>query len=143
MMRQTDSLNLVACKEIFLQYGFPGVDRVGEERAHRFWLLIQHCDHDPVFQEKVLTKMKEEVDKKNANARDYAYLIDRVLVNHDKPQIYGTQMQLNRDSTSYEPKPLVEPEYVDARRKEMGMGPIEWYIQTMNSRYFGTLKKKN
>lgn len=139
---KTDSLNLIQVKRIFRQYGYPGSDLVGKQSAHNFWLIIQHCDQDPAFQEEVLGAMKQEVEKGTVSGWAYAYLTDRVLVNQDKPQVYGTQMRLNRDSTSYEPKPLIEPDKVDDRRGEMGLSPIAFYIETMNTRYFGSLKKE-
>ena len=78
---------------------------------------------------------------KNASFLYYAYLIDRVNINSREKQVYGTQMQLNSDSTSYEPKPVIEPEQLNRRRKEAGLVPIEAYIKTMNDRYRGTLKE--
>lgn len=141
-IRRTDSLNLIQVKRIFRQYGYPGADMAGKQSAHNFWLLIQHCDQDPAFQEEVLGAMKQEVENGTVSAWNYAYLTDRVLVNQGKPQVYGTQMQLNRDSTSFEPKPMIEPEKVDDRRGEMGLSPIEFYIKTMNTRYFGSLKNQ-
>ena len=85
--------------------------------------------------------MKIEVAVKKASSMDYAYLVDRVAINSGRQQVYGTQMTLNSDSSSYTPKPLIDPTLVDERRKEMGLGPIENYIKIMNERYFGTLKK--
>lgn len=140
--REVDSLNQIQVKQIFEKYGYPGNDLIGEKSAHNFWLLVQHCDTDPEFQEKVLDAMEKEVKKKNADPSDYAYLRDRVCVNLDKPQVYGTQMRVNADSTSFEPLPLIEPKKVNKRRKKMGMGKIERYIKTMNEYYFGSLKNK-
>lgn len=141
-MRLTDSLNFIIVRRIFNQYGYPGHDVVGATSSHNFWLLVQHMDSHPTFQDSVLTKMKTEVERKNSSSLDYAYLVDRVNVNRQQPQIYGTQMVVNTDSTSYEPKPLMEPEKVNERRKSVGLPPIEDYIIIMNERYFGSLKKK-
>lgn len=126
-IHRTDSLNLIQVEHIFRQYGYPGAELAGKESAHNFWLIVQHCDRDPAFQEEVLAAMKPEVEKGAVNSRDYVYLMDRVLVNQGELQVYGTQMQLNRDSISFEPKPMIEPDRVDEIRKEMGMGSIEWY----------------
>ncbi|MEL6970077.1 MAG: DUF6624 domain-containing protein [Bacteroidota bacterium] len=141
-MRQVDSLVQIAAKEIFYQYGFPGEDRVGATSCHNYWLLVQHCDTDPSFQEQVLTAMLVEVKKGNASGRDYAYLLDRLRVNTNQKQVYGTQMRLNADSTSFMPQPLLDPEQVNERRRAVGLGKIEYYIQTMNERYFGALQGK-
>lgn len=141
-VRRIDSINLLKAKAIFAEFGCPGIDLIGKESAHNFWLIAQHCDSDPEFQEKVLSAMYDQVAKKNADAKDYAYLRDRVSVNRGQLQTYGTQMQINADSSSFEPKPLLEPEKIDERRQEMGLGTMENYIMIMNNTYYGALKKK-
>lgn len=138
----TDSFNYFKVKEIFEKYGFPNYDLVGEEGAKNFWLLVQHQDRHPSFQDSVLTLMKIEVDRGKARKEDYAYLVDRVKVNTNQSQVYGTQMQLNKDGTSYEPRPVIEPEKLNERRKSVGLNSIEEYTSFMNEHYFGSLKKK-
>lgn len=141
-IRETDSLNYFELRSIIETYGFPGFDLVGEDYSNSFWNLIQHQDNNLEFQIEVLEKMKVECEKDNASRLYYAYLIDRVKVNSGENQIYGTQMQLNADSTSYEPKPVVDLENLETRRKEVGLIPISEYISMMNKRYFGTLKEE-
>lgn len=141
-IRKTDSLNFFEVQDIIKKFGFPGYDIVGEDYSNSFWNIIQHQDNNLEFQKAVLTKMQIECERNNASKLYYAYLMDRVKVNSGELQIYGTQMQLNADSTSYEPKPVIEPEKLDERRKAVGLIPISEYIETMNSRYFGTLKNK-
>lgn len=142
LMSLTDSLNFKIIRSLFYTYGYPNAKLVGTVSAHNFWLLIQHADKYPYFQDSVLTLMKIEVDKDNVSGKDYAYLIDRVKVNTKQLQIYGSQMELNKDSTSYQPKPLIAPKQVNQRRNSVGLGSIEEYTQLMNNRYYGTLKKK-
>lgn len=141
-IRSTDNLNYFELKNIIDEYGFPGFDLVGEDYSNSFWNLIQHQDENLEFQKEALAKMKIECDKNNASKVYYAYLIDRVKLNSGELQIYGTQMQLNADSSSYEPKPVLEPEKLGERRKEVGLIPMREYILIMNKRYFGTLKEE-
>jgi tetratricopeptide (TPR) repeat protein len=140
---QADSLNMIILKKLFLQYGFLGIEEVGKQGSGNFWLMMQHCDRDPKFQEEVLGEMKKHIERKNANPSNYAYLIDRVKVNTGKEQVYGTQMKLNQEGSSYEPKPVIEPENLNKRRAEVGLGTIEEYIGVMNSHYKGSLTKKS
>ena len=119
-----------------------GFDKVGKIGSDNFWLLLQHCDRDVVFQEEVLAAMKKELDFKNANPKNYAYLIDRVKVNTSQLQIYGTQAQVNKDGTSYEPQPVIDPENLNKRRLEVGLESIESYVNTLNELYKGRLNKK-
>ena len=137
----TDSLNHIQLTRIFNKFGYLGYDRVGKESSHNYWLLIQHADNYPAFQDSVLLKMKIEANKGNASLTDYAYLTDRVKVNTGQLQIYGTQMKLNDTKTSYIIKPTIDPENLNERRKSVGLHPIEDYIKLMNDRYNGTLKK--
>ncbi len=69
-------------------------------------------------------------------------MIDRVKVNTAQAQIFGTQMELNEDGTTYIPKKCINIENLDLRRKEMGLPPMEEYIQMMNTRNKGDLKVK-
>lgn len=141
-IRKTDSLNTQVIRFIINKYGYPNYDKVGVNSSHNFWLIVQHQDRYPELQDSILKLMKIEIDKGKASASDYAYLIDRVKVNNGQLQIYGTQMTLNIDKSSYEPRPLIEPDKLNDRRKSMGLPTIEEYIQIMNNRYFGTLQKK-
>jgi hypothetical protein len=140
-MSQIDSSNRKVLKQIYEKYGFLGFDKVGKKGANNFWLLLQHCDRDVNFQEEVLKMMKQEVELKNADAKNYAYLIDRVKRNTNQMQIYGTQAQLNKEGTSYEPQPVIEPENLNKRRYEVGLESIESYIKVLNESRKDRLKK--
>lgn len=85
----TNSLNYYQVKEIFAKYGFPNYDLVGEKCSSDFWLLVQHQDRHPSFQDSVLAKMKTELDSNKASSSNYAYLVNRVKVNTGQPQVYG------------------------------------------------------
>ncbi len=141
-IKLTDSLNFIQIHALFNKHGYLGYDKMGLESSHNFWLLVQHADMHPDFQERVLTVMKIEADKDNSSLTDYAYLLDRVKVNTGQAQIYGTQMTLNSAKTSYEPKAVIDPDNLNDRRKQVGLNSIEEYIETMNDRYFGSLQKK-
>ena len=136
---ETDSLNYLVIKPMFDKYGYLGIDKVGVQSSHNFWLLVQHADFHPDFQDSVLVKMKAEVDKGNAPMKDYAYLYDRVKVNSGKLQLFGTQMILDSVKMSYVPQPVFEPEKLNERRKQAGLSTIDDYIRIMNDSF---LKKR-
>jgi hypothetical protein len=138
---RTDSLNYEVLLNIFNQQGFLGSTEIGSNGTHNYWLLVQHQDKHPDFQLRVLSQMKLHAEKGSMSYLDYAYLIDRVKINTNQLQVYGTQMSLNIDSSSYIPKPVIEPEKLNERRTSIGLPTIEDYIETMNKRYIGTLKK--
>ncbi|MEN9440444.1 MAG: hypothetical protein RLZ33_520 [Bacteroidota bacterium] len=141
-IRTTDSVNFYRLKKITDTYGFPGYTLVGEDFSDSFWNLVQHQDNHLEYQKEVLALMKIEVDKKNASGSYYAYLTDRVLVNSNEEQEFGTQMRINEAGTSYEPKPVIDPTNLNTRRASVGLTTIEEYIQLMNTRYSGNLSKE-
>ena len=75
------AVNHLRVKDIFDEHGFVGYDLAGREGSRAFWLLVQHSDINPKFQRKVLSKMKIEVSKGNANSTEYGLLVDRVNIN--------------------------------------------------------------
>ena len=137
-----DSLNFITVEQLFEEFGYLGYDKVGKQGSNNFWLLVQHCDKHPNFQLEVLKAMEIQTRRGNASLADFAYLTDRVKVNLGQLQVYGTQMKLNGSSDSYEPKPVIDPENLNERRKLVDLITIEEYIKLMNERYYGTLKDK-
>ncbi|MBT0811708.1 hypothetical protein KIH41_10510 [Litoribacter ruber] len=125
-----------ALEKIFKQHGFPGYDLVGKKGSMNFWLMAQHADHNPKFQNRVLRKMKVEVDRGNADPSYYAMLVDRVNLNTGKQQIYGTQVTYRANICQAYPKPLANPETVNERRKSVGLEPIEKYLNEMTEMHF-------
>lgn len=121
--------------EIFDQYGFVGYDLAGEEGSDNFWLLVQHSDHDPAFQKKVLDAMKEQVDRRNASPKYYAFLVDRVNLNMGKEQVYGTQFDYNEMGQAF-PKNMSDTTGLDMRRLRVGLIPMVDRMNEMTVSHF-------
>lgn len=122
--------------QIFEQYGFAGFDLVGENGSRDFWLMVQHSDHVPEFQEAVLEQMKVEVDKGNASSSNYGLLVDRVKLNTGQPQVYGTQVDYNWETCQAFPKNLKDSVNVNQRREAIGLPPLEEYLNQMSEMHF-------
>lgn len=132
-MQQADKNHNAALKNILAKYNaYPSMDKVGEEGAHNFWLLVLHQDADTALQQQVVVWMKIPVDQGTASPNDYAYLVDRVLVNAGLKQVYGTQCYYDNEKKMYLPHPLQEPAYTDDRRKEMQLPPLAEYVKLLN-----------
>lgn len=123
-------------KEIFDHYGFVGFDLAGEKGSSDFWLIVQHSDHNPSFQLKVLEEMKKEVEKGNADSRTFGLLVDRVKLNTGQPQIYGTQVSYNMEICQAYPRNLEDSINVNKRRAEIGLEPLEEYLNNMTQMNF-------
>jgi hypothetical protein len=130
------SIHQVLLSKIFSACGYPGYDLAGKAGSNNFWLMVQHCDKQPAFQQSVLTAMKKEVDRGNADGKSYAYLLDRVNLNTGRKQVYGTQVTYNTDSCQAIPKPLADSLLVNQRRKGIGLEPIESYLNMMSESHF-------
>lgn len=132
-LRELDSLNTVAMKEIIEKYGWPTISKVGEKASKMAWLLVQHADAETEFQKKCLALMRDqpegEVDK-----MDVAYLEDRVRVHDGKPQIYGTQFYTDGKG-NFGPRPIEDVNNLEQRRKEVGLGSFEEYKVQMGKRW--------
>ncbi len=130
----------IRLKEILDEFGYPGYNLVGEEGSINFWLMVQHCDHNPSFQLSVLDKLKIEVENKNADPSTFGLLTDRVKLNLGEPQIYGTQVDYNELGQAY-PKNLADSLNVNKIRAEVGLESIEEYLNNMTQMHFDMNKE--
>ncbi len=133
-----DSVNRLHKKvldSVLNRYGYPGYDLIGEAGESNFWVMVQHCDFDPDFQEAVLAQLKSQIAIKNANPSHFGLLTDRVRKNRGKPQLYGTQVDYNDKGQAYI-KSLENRTEVNTRRKELGMELLEEYLNDMTSAHF-------
>lgn len=97
----------------------------GKGASQDGWLLVQHADSDPAFQQEVLQRMKPLAETGEVAVRHVAYLEDRVAVNLGQPQRYGTQGMCSGDE--WQPFELEDPKMTDARRAGVGLQPLEEY----------------
>ena len=140
-INKADKRHFSLVVQIFKDHGYPSYKLVGNKSAHHYWLLVQHQEGHIQFQEKILEAMNELLKTDQVSKNDYAYLRDRVNISKGAKQVYGTIMELNEDKTSYIYLPVIEPDSLDARRKSMGLPPIEFYINNMNERRHGMLNE--
>lgn len=123
VMWHTDSSNLVRVSKILAEHGWVSQDKVGPIAGQALFVTIQHSDLKT--QQKYLPMMREAVKKGDAYAKDLARLEDRIAVREGKKQIYGTQfLPYQNDRDRYFIAPLEDPDNVDKRRAEVGLGPI-------------------
>lgn len=124
-----DTENTAWMKTVIEKHGWPGKSMVGEDGALAAFLMVQHADRDPEFQRKCLPLLEKAVQAAEANGGHLAYLTDRVLVAEGKPQRYGSQFHVEGGKSV--PRPLEDPDNVDARRKAVGLPPLAEYAKQM------------
>lgn len=120
-------------KAILAKHGWVSVTRFGEQASRDAWLIAQHADFDPQFQREVLALMEQAVGKGEAIRSNVAYLADRVAVNSDRPQLYGTQYRPS-PCGGHEPAPIADPDELEERRQQMGLMPMAFYDQLIGKR---------
>mgnify|MGYP001331349733 CR=1 FL=1 len=140
IQHETFKKHIPILKKIIAENGYPTYDLVGKDAGDKFFTMIQHSDADLKFQKETLKTIEKLVKKKQANARSFAFLTDRVNINYGKPQIYGSQLDY-KDGQAVS-KNLKDPKNVNKRRAELGLGPLEDYLKKATE-FHQKMNKKN
>ncbi len=102
--------------------GMPTLNEVTQKHMTAIWLGLQHTNKK--YRKKYFPLVEKAVENGDLSKQQYALMKDRILMDEGKPQIYGSQI---KNGKLYK---LENPETVNERRKEMGMGTIEDYLRT-------------
>jgi hypothetical protein len=101
-----------------------GTSEVGRLANTTLWMVLQHGSVES--KEKYAPLLKASVLKKESQPLHYARLVDRMLINSNKPQLYGTQIIYNNPPKFFE---IEHPEFVNKRREELGLEEIESFAK--------------
>lgn len=123
-----DAESTVWLKEVLRQRGWPSTNRSDAELSSNAWLLAQHADARPAVQACILDLIGQQ-QSTPAEARNSAYLTDRVRLGQGLPQVYGTQVSYDDVQGKATLRPLENPAQVNARRAKIGLEPIEDYLK--------------
>lgn len=112
--------NSVDAVIILHENGWPKISELGEPAATTVFYIIQHGEAK--LRKNYLPQLKAACETKEAPWHWYAMMYDRILNDEGKKQWYGTQFTSN---PLLERRPIEAPEYVNKRRRELGLNPIE------------------
>lgn len=118
-----DEENTRQLREIIEAHGWPDNCLVGPDGADAAFLVLQHTQ-DTEFRTYALAKFEEKLKLGTVDASNYAYLIDRDLMNEGLPQIYGTQYRCESGATHPVRWKVENEENLDALRRKVGLFPI-------------------
>ncbi len=107
------------------EYGWPTTSSVTEFAAAGAALIINHASHS--LREKYFPFLKKAFLNGEAQPLRYAKMQDRLLVEKGRKQLFGTQIKFS--DLKKEPFPIEAAEYVDKRRKAIGLGPLSTYLK--------------
>ncbi|MFK7907954.1 MAG: DUF6624 domain-containing protein [Chitinophagales bacterium] len=130
-----DTKHTARMEEVVLKIGWPKISDVGEDGSNAAWVLVQHADKRPDFQNKCLDLLKEAINAQEAKSSNYAYLYDRVQVAYSDKQVYATQTQRNSLTNQLEFIPIKNEHEVNQKRQEMGLSDILGYAKRIGIDY--------
>lgn len=129
-----DHENLEIIVSFLEKCGMPTLEEVNDVQMAGIWGVLQHAPAK--YQSKYIPLLEESAKKGDLKWSVIALMKDRALMHEGKPQIYGSQV---RNGELYE---LFEPEYVDQRREEIGMGGLKEYLARFNIEFNVEQKRK-
>jgi hypothetical protein len=135
-------INQKKIKKLYNKYGYLGYNKLGEKASQDFWITIQHADNDIEFQQQMLKELKKEISNNNASRVEYAMLEDRVNVNLNKKQRFGTQVSYNELGQAIPKNGLIDSIHIEQLRKEYDLPTFREYYNRMNTSHF-EMNKQN
>lgn len=116
---------------VIAERGWPGHSMVGEDGAGAAWLLVQHAPLEE--QLTALPLLASAVARGDAAFRDFAWLLDRVRMRQQLPQIFGSQFTRDDPDDPWEVYPMEQPEAaVDVLRAAIGARPVDADRRSLN-----------
>jgi hypothetical protein len=101
-----------------------GKSKVGADGAEAAWLVAMHAISLPEFSCRCRKLIAAAIENGEAEARQLAYLEDRINFFEGKPQRYGTQSDWNADG-KMQVLPLEDEAKVNEFRAAVGLPPLE------------------
>lgn len=119
-----DDANLKTLLAMLPPEGWFTIDRYGKEGSKAAFLIVQHAD---LAQWRRFVPVLEKLAAQGqVKGGDYALMYDRLALNENRPQRYGSQMVCK--AGKYVPSPIEDPDHIDQRRATLGMTPYKDYL---------------
>ncbi|MEE3627775.1 DUF6624 domain-containing protein [Nitrospirillum sp. BR 11752] len=125
LMRQTDQRLDAPKRRILTLMPWPLSTTWGPAASNGAWLLVQHADADPAYQQRELGILLSQATLPPDERRHAAYLIDRLATAFQREQVYGTQGRC--DERRWVLLPTRDPSHLDDRRHAAGLKPMAAY----------------
>ncbi len=134
-----DKIHTKKLKAILTEIGLPTISKVGKKATLCAWLIAQHTP-DTKFRQEYLLLMKKHSD--DVDPINLAMMQDRVNMENNKSQIYGTQFRRDKDG-SFVLWKVRDRKNLDIRRKKVGLLPIDEHIKEVSKSYKITFREQN
>lgn len=115
--------NALRIHDLITNHGFPFLDENSLKAYRAAFLAVQHSNNIRIMKH-VIELFKDKTNKETIQG-DIAYLIDRVNILQNLPQVYGTQYRKVENNVEF--FDVEDIENLDQRRKEVGLGSFAEY----------------
>jgi hypothetical protein len=127
MQVKLDEENYTTLDSLLKLYGWPIISKYGPRAADIAFLVIQHSELP--MQKKYLPVLEAYAKNGDVDWSNYCLLFDRIRVDENQKQLYGTQLTYDKKSGKYVLLPVEDPENLNKRRFDKGLGSIESYLE--------------
>lgn len=136
-VHQLDMANQAAFDSLYAAHGWPRFSVYGEQAGSAAFLILQHAALEK--QEEFFPLITAMAELGELHKRQYALMLDRILVRRGLPQVYGSQA-VPKSTGAYEFAPIENIAELEARRVAVGLPPLQVKadmlgIQTMPEGY--------
>ena len=133
--------NLQELEQLLATRGWPKRSQVGPAAAGAAFYILQHSNAEA--QQKYVSMFEKCCRDHEGNWQQYALMFDRMRMNQNKPQRYGTHAYLDpRAGRTDELYPLEDETKVDEWRKEIGLEPLKAYLTRTGIKFKPAAPKK-
>lgn len=115
LMDEVDAQNQAALQKLLPPEGWFLRSRYGREASGAAFHIVQHAGLE--LQQRFLPVLEPLVAAGEVDGQAYGLMFDRVAIQNDRPQRYGTQFRC--DGGKWRPYPMESPEQVEARRSAL------------------------
>lgn len=126
-IEKEDAVNMLTLTDIISKYGWLGPAEIGYKNNQYLFLVVQHADIET--QKKYLPILKQAVKDKKALPKDLAYLEDRINIREKIPQIYGSQVYIDKEKKEYLLYPVQDINRIEYRRASVGLESLSSYLK--------------
>lgn len=133
-MREIDSENTKRLIELMAELGWIDAGRFGRGVANAAFLIVQHSGNVRLMRT-ALPLIEKDVEAGLLDGGSYALLYDRTQLMTGGKQRYGSQVSFDPATGKVIVLPLEDEARVDEFRRQVGLPPLEAYIEMIKRAY--------
>jgi hypothetical protein len=128
-IRKQDSINISVLISLIERCKWGNLHKVSRDAMKGIFYTLQHADL--ATREKYFSNLAEAATKGKIEMKYIAMMQDRIKVNKNEKQIFGTQIhcELNNGKENCFLWPIENESEVDLRREKVGLVPLAQYLK--------------